>query len=129
MGQQQLLLYILGAIMVGITIVVAITIFGSASVGSNKDSIVNDLNNLAADALRYRSLPGTLGGGGRSYVGYVVPRKLETNENASYAPTTPVSTADVISFVATSSVGYGTITAILDRDGKLASFAYTGDFL
>ena len=129
MGQQQLLIIILGVIMVAIAIVVGITIFGSSSVASNKDALVNDLNNLGVDAYRYRSLPGTLGGGGRSYVGYAVPLKLRTNENGSFTPTTAVSTANTITFVATSSLGYGTVTAVLDQSGKLATFTYTGDFL
>ena len=49
MGQQQLLLIILGVIIVGIAIAVGISMFSSGSVQANRDGIVNDLNNLAAN--------------------------------------------------------------------------------
>ena len=50
MGQQQLLLIILGVIIVGIAIAVGIAMFSSGSVQANKDAIINDMNNLAANA-------------------------------------------------------------------------------
>ena len=63
MGQQQLLLIILGVIIVGIAIAVGISMFSSSSVQSNKDAIINDLNNLAANAFQFRIRPITMGGG------------------------------------------------------------------
>src|SRR5713226_3779480 len=87
MGQQQLLLIILGVIIVGIAIAVGITMFSSASVQSNKDAIVNDLNNLAANAYQFRIRPTTMGGGGGKYTGngntFAIPTKLASNDNAS----------------------------------------------
>src|SRR5215470_10767108 len=91
MGQQQLLLIILGVIIVGIAIAVGISMFSSSSVQSNKDAIVNDLNNLAADAYQYKIRPTTMGGGGGTYGGYKVRTKLSSNDNGSYAPTSPVA--------------------------------------
>ena len=128
MGQQQLLIIVLGVIMVAVAIAVGITIFGSSSVASNKDALVNAMNNLSADAYRYRLLPSTLGGGGRTFTGYIVPSRLDSTEDGTFAPTTPVTTPDAVTFVATSNLGFGTITAVLDRGGKLSSFSYTGDF-
>lgn len=128
MGQQQMLFIILGAIIVGIAIAVGITIFGSASVSSNKDALVNELNNLATDAYQFRVRPSTLGGGGQSYAGYVVPGKLDTTDDGTFTPITPVSTPNAINFVATSVYGFGTISVTLDKDGKLGSFTYSGDF-
>ena len=76
MGQQQLLLIILGVIIVGIAIAVGISMFSSSSVQANKDALVNDLNNLAADAYQYKIRPSTMGGGAGSYAAYNVPTKL-----------------------------------------------------
>ena len=125
MGQQQLLLIILGVIIVGIAIAVGISMFSSGSVQSNRDGIINDMNNLAANAYQYRIRPTTMGGGGGSYTNYVIPTKLQSNENGNY---TSSVTAAAITFTGTSGQGYGTCVAVLDSTGKLTSFTYTGDF-
>ena len=57
MGQQQLLLIILGVIIVGIAIAVGLSLFSAQSVQSNSDAIINDLNNLAAQAYQFRIRP------------------------------------------------------------------------
>ena len=127
MGQQQLLLIILSVIIVGIAIGVGIALFGSSSVSSNKDAIVNDLQNLAASAYQYKIRPGTLGGGGGSYTGYQIPVKLRPNENANY--TTSSISDKSITFLATSALGYGTVSVVCDSTGTLGSYTYTADFL
>ncbi len=131
MGQQQLLLIILGVIIVGIAIAVGITMFSAGSVQSNKDAIINDLNNLAANAYQHRIRPASMGGGGGAYdaslggQAYTIPTKLLTNENASYVAT--VGGPDAITFVATSVTYAGnTVTADLDATGKLSNFVYAG---
>src|SRR5881409_2260577 len=85
MGQQQLLLIILGVIIVGIAIAVGISMFSAASVQSNKDALVNDLNNLAANAYQYKIRPTTMGGGQGSYANYAIPTKLQSNDNGSFS--------------------------------------------
>ena len=94
MGQQQLLLIILGVIIVGIAIAVGLSLFSAQSVQANKDAIVNDLNNLAANAYQYRIRPTSMGGGGNNYTGFTIPSKLATNENGNYTTST-VSAASV----------------------------------
>ena len=73
MGQQQLLLIILGVIVVGIAIAVGISQFGANSTQANKDGVTSSLVNLAANAYQYRIRPTTMGGGSNSYSGYTVP--------------------------------------------------------
>ncbi len=132
MGQQQLLLIILGVIIVGIAIAVGISMFGSGAVQSNKDGIVNELNNLAANAYQHRTRPATMGGGYGAYdnskggTTYSVPTKLDTTENGYYSAS--VTGPDAITFTAISAQGYGNVTADLGADGKLTNFGYTGDF-
>ena len=129
MGQQQLLLIILGVIIVGIAIAVGISMFSSGSVQANRDGIVNDLNNLAANAYQFKIRPTTMGGGGGTYTGgsagYVIPTKLASNENGSYTRT---NAAQAVTFVGTSSAGYGTVTAVCDSSGQLGGFTYSGQF-
>lgn len=68
MGQQQLLLIILGVIVVGIAVAVGITMFTDNAVSANKDAVTNDLVNLASRAQQFYRRPTALGGGQGSYV-------------------------------------------------------------
>lgn len=69
MGQQQLLLIILGVIVVGIAVAVGITMFTDNAVNANRDAVTNDLVNLAARAQQYYRRPTALGGGGNKFTG------------------------------------------------------------
>ncbi len=69
MGQQQLLLIILGVIVVGIAVAVGITMFQDNAVSANRDAVVNDLVNLAARAQQFYRRPVSLGGGQNSFAG------------------------------------------------------------
>ncbi|MBI3578341.1 MAG: hypothetical protein HY276_06095 [Ignavibacteriales bacterium] len=126
MGQQQLLLIILGVIIVGIAIAVGLSLFSAQSIQSNRDAIINDLNNLAAQAYQYRIRPSSMGGGQGKYDGFTIPSKMSANENAKYAATV---TTDAITVVATSAQNTtNTVTVKIDSDGKLGSWTYAGDF-
>ena len=67
MGQQQLLLIILGLIVVGIAVAVGITMFKDSAVSANRDAVTNDLANLASRAQQYYRRPKVSGGGGGSF--------------------------------------------------------------
>ncbi len=69
MGQQQLLLIILGVIIVGIAVAVGITMFQDNAVDQNRSAVIADLTTLASKAQQYRAKPVSLGGGGNSFVG------------------------------------------------------------
>jgi len=62
MGQQQLLLIILGVIVVGIAVVVGITMFQDNAISANRDALTNDLVNLGARAQQLLRRPWALGG-------------------------------------------------------------------
>ena len=66
MGQQQLLLIVLGVIIVGIAIVVGINLFNANSISSNRDAVISDLNNLAALAHQFYAKPTAMAGGGNT---------------------------------------------------------------
>ena len=119
MGQQQLLLIILGVIIVGIAIAVGIALFGSQSFKSHRDNVIADLNNIGAEAHQYRIRPTTMGGGGGSYVGYPATFTAgawgPSNPNASY---TTSASADQIVITGQSKVYAGkTATLTLDANG------------
>jgi hypothetical protein len=67
MGQQQLLLIILGVIVVGIAVVVGITMFQDNAISANRDAVTNDLINLGARAQQFYRRPTSLGGGQNSF--------------------------------------------------------------
>ncbi len=84
MGQQQLLLIVLGVIIVGIAIAVGISMFKSSAVDANRSAIAGDLANLASKAQRYYRTPVELGGGGNSFANFALSPLDTANANGSY---------------------------------------------
>ena len=62
MGQQQLLLLVLGIVIVGIAIVVGINAYSENSVKSNFDALLQDGLRIASDAQSWKSKPELFGG-------------------------------------------------------------------
>ena len=87
MGQQQLLLIVLGVIIVGIAVVVGINLFNANAEESAKDSIVSEGTNLGALAQQFYKKPTAMGGGGNSFVGFVIPTRLASTPSATWAAT------------------------------------------
>lgn len=90
MGQQQLLLIVLGVIIVGIAVVVGINVFTASSSQANRDAVISDLTTIASMAQQYYRKPVALSGGGNSFTGFKMPA-LSTNstDNTSTATKTP----------------------------------------
>jgi len=91
MGQQQLLLIVLGVIVVGIAVVVGINLFNANAVSANRDGVVSDLNNLGAMAQQFYKKPLAMGGGGNTFntggvsgSGWTLPAELDTTANGNY---------------------------------------------
>ncbi len=128
MGQQQLLLIILGVIIVGIAIAVGLSMFSAQSVSSNKDACINDLNNMFANAYQYRIRPTSMGGGGGVYTSYAIPATLTKNENGTYTAT--VTDADHVKFdVKSVQDSTRTISVSIGNDGRPSgTWTYGGAF-
>ncbi len=126
MGQQQLLLIILGVIIVGIAIAVGLSLFSAQSVQSNRDAIINDLNNLAAQAYQFRIRPTSMGGGQGDYTTFTIPIKMRTNENGTYVASPSSNSIDITATSGQNSSNYITVT--IDTDGRLTNWSYYGDF-
>jgi len=84
MGQQQLLLIVLGVIVVGIAVVVGINLFNANAEEANKDGIVSDATNLGAMAQQYYKKPASMGGGANSFVGWTMATGLDSTANGTY---------------------------------------------
>lgn len=87
MGQQQLLLIVLGVIIVGIAVVVGINVFTASSSQANRDAVISDLTNLASLAQQYYRKPTALGGGGNAFTNWTIPTALATTGNGTYTAT------------------------------------------
>lgn len=97
MGQQQLLLIVLGVIIVGIAIVVGINLFNANAVSANRDAVISDLNNLAAMAQQYYKKPTSMAGGGNTFTNWTIPTQLQTTANGSYSLTSAAAQTITIS--------------------------------
>jgi hypothetical protein len=62
MGQQQLLLLVLGIVIVGLAVVVGIQAFGENQKKANADALVNDGVRIASDAQAWALKPQAFGG-------------------------------------------------------------------
>lgn len=98
MGQQQLLLIVLGVIVVGIAVVVGINLFNANAETSTQDSVVSQGTNLGAMAQQYYKKPTSMGGGGNSFVDFDtkvfdnLPGSLTSSHDAAWACGTPTAT-------------------------------------
>lgn len=103
MGQQQLLLIVLGVIVVGIAVVVGINLFNANAEESAKDGIVSDCTNLGAMAQQHYKKPGSMGGGANTFDGsgtngvtWAIPTSLVNTANGSYAATIAAQSVDIV---------------------------------
>jgi hypothetical protein len=103
MGQQQLLLIVLGVIIVGIAVVVGINVFTASSSQANRDAVIADLTNLASMAQQYYRKPQALGGGGNTFTGtgtgavaWAVPTAIDTTGNGVYTATVAAQSVTLV---------------------------------
>lgn len=140
MGQQQLLLIVLGVIIVGIAVAVGINMFTSSAVDSNRDAVTADLAHLASKAQQHLKKPATMGGGNGEFDAFGLNTLDRANNNGEFrlvdddgtnAPTlVNASTGTVPTYAAIGDdsdaaimiVGYGAETG---RDGTNFVQAYT----
>ena len=105
MGQQQLILIILGAIFVGIAVVAGVAIFQDSAIDHNRAVVIADLKTLASKAQHYYSRPEIMGGGNNSFVGLTPDARgigmlagtaFTDNANGTYTINPPGGTADQV---------------------------------
>ena len=90
MGQQQLLLIVLGVIIVGVSIIIGINLFTASAAEAKRNNITDELVNLASLAQQHFRKPLTMGGGNRAFdnshggVTWSIPPSLVTTGNGWY---------------------------------------------
>ena len=118
MGQQQLLLIVLGVIVVGVAIAVSITLFRANAIDRKRELLVNESHNIGSIAISYYKRPIMIGGGGQTFTGWQIPSALQSTVNGSY--TAQVSASNVVI------IGTGT-EVITDGDSIKIETTVTGD--
>jgi len=118
MGQQQLLLLVLSAIIVGVSIVIGINMFSSSAIQANQDAVLQDCLNIAARAQEWYRKPVNLGGGGRDFTGGLGISLVRlnipaTNDNGTY--TLPTPAAQLLTILGTGVEG-GPLTVTVTAD-------------
>jgi hypothetical protein len=108
LGQQQLLLIILAILVVGVAILLGINMFRSHAVETKRENIITDCVNLSGLAQQYYSRPKAMGGGGRSFEGWVIPAELRENANGRFEIT---DISQPLSFVEITAIGNEEVTA------------------
>ena len=130
MGQQQLLLIILGVIIVGIAIAVGLQLFQTGSIGANHDAIINDVMNISAHADQWRIRPTSMGGGGGDFDGYTLPDRMDETGNGEYSIS--AATGQTITILGESTIHNGSVQLIYradgDDDSERYNWTHTGDF-
>ncbi|HZY10753.1 MAG TPA: hypothetical protein VFF29_06320 [Bacteroidota bacterium] len=135
MGQQQLLLIILGVIIVAIAIAIGIAFFNAQLISSNKDGIIEHLNTIATHAFTYAMRPLILGGGDGSFEGYQIPTGYASNIHGTYSLVVNASRSrknkqkrGALTIEGVSSKGYGTVKMAIDDSASVLKISYTGQF-
>ena len=106
MGQQQLLLVVLGLVVVSIAIGLANQLFDTHAEDSNLDSIASELVNLGTLAQQYFNKPSGMGGGNQSFMNWVIPAELDTTTSGIYEITTEQNQLIIISGSPLPQTGY-----------------------
>ncbi|HTP79437.1 MAG TPA: hypothetical protein VMM57_03415 [Bacteroidota bacterium] len=127
MGQQQLILVLLGIMIIGVGIAAGLGLFSTNNSNNNKMAIMQDLNNIAAHAIKYQVRPATMGGGNGSFDGFTIAPNMVSNANASYS-TTSISSNSITVLAVSAIDSSNTIIVTIDSKGHLSGWTYTGDF-
>ncbi|MCH7963977.1 MAG: hypothetical protein IH852_08560 [Bacteroidetes bacterium] len=118
MGQQQLLLVLLGIVVVGVAIVVAINLFRGNAIDRKREILINESHNIGSIAIAFYKKPRMMGGGGKRFTGWTIPSSLVATVNGSY--TAQVSPDNIVI------IGTGT-EVVTDNDSIKVQTVVTAD--
>lgn len=98
------------------------------ALGDHRDQMIADLSHIAFEAIQYRILRRSLGGGAGSYKGYEISPRLKKTSEGEY---NQIETKDTTMVILGSSTLYpgSAIKAVYGRNGKLVgAFDFLGEF-
>ena len=84
MGQQQILLIVLGLVVIAIAVAVGMSLFRAHAISSKRDILTNETIDMAAQAISYYKRTREFGGGGKSFIGWEIPAQVQNTVNGSY---------------------------------------------
>jgi len=84
LGQQQLLLIVLGIVLIAIAVAVGMSLFRSHAINSKRDILTNETIAMSAHAISYYKRAKEFGGGGNSFTGWQIPSQVQNTINGSY---------------------------------------------
>jgi hypothetical protein len=119
MGQQQLLLIVLGVIIVGIAVLLGIVLFQQNAIEQKRDLLINEGLTVANNAREYFHKPKPFGGGGFSFDGWTIPSQMETSANGEFTATVGTENVEIIGTgnELISGSDYIEVKFIITRDG------------
>ena len=122
MGQQQLLLIVLGAIIVGLAVYGGTRMMAASNQDNEREVIIQQLNTLVTEARKYAAKPSQLGGGEGSLVGFTAPANMTSIDGRSINIT---SGATWVLFQ-----GFGSVTGINGENPVqvVGQYDFTSDF-
>jgi len=113
MGQQQLLLIVLGVIIVGVAVVLGIQYFSVGAEEAAKDELVAHSMMVASNAQQWLKKPIAMGGGSGSFtptgtgaVNYDIPAKMKSSTNGDYVWASSEDTVGTITATPKDNTGY-----------------------
>lgn len=122
MGQQQLLLIVLGVILVGVAVVLGINYFAVGAEEGAKDELVAHALTVGANAQQWFKKPAAMGGGGNTFVGFDVHFttdliRLVSSTNGTYTTFGETALGIDIIGLPNANLGYGwTVTTTVTVD-------------
>jgi hypothetical protein len=114
--------------LLSLVLIFLVTLFAPPDVQSPKDRIINDLDNLAADAYQYKVRPTSRDGGDGTYLGYQMPKhlRLDSLEGFSYRIISVYADSILLEGRCQNNQS-GTIRVKMDERGTLTNWQYFGD--
>ncbi|HWP81380.1 MAG TPA: hypothetical protein VNN76_01875 [Bacteroidota bacterium] len=93
----------------------------------NRDEIMKEIQKWAGFAYKHRTLPANRGGGGGSYLGFVIPREVASTVEGTISA---VVEADLVTLTMESSKGFGAVSVKIGPDGRFVpgTLTFTGEF-
>ena len=94
-------------------------------VTANKDALISQVANIAANAYQYKIRPTTMGGGGGSFETFKIPKLLTTAKFGTFEAT---AYHDSVVIIGKSLEKLGTIQATVFDTGETGRWLMTGEF-
>ena len=121
MGQQQLLLLVLSAIIVGVSIMIGINMFTSSAVQANQDAVVQDCMMIAARAQEWWRKPAAMGGGNRTFTGVTLTALNIDSVNVNVSAPYTLDVAPQLLTITGTGVEGIKVTVVVDPDSIVST--------